>query len=51
MSSDLTTIPLKKETRDKLKIFGIKGSTYDEIMERQYQRLKEKSKFVPLEEL
>ncbi len=64
MSSDLTTIPLKKETRDKLKIFGIKGSTYDEIinslierteyeefMERQYQRLKEKSRFVPLEEL
>ncbi len=62
--SDLTTIPVKKSTRDRLKGFGLKGSTYDEIinllsdrveyeefMERQYQRLKDKDKFIPVEEL
>ena len=61
---ELTTIPLKRATRDRLKGFGLKGSTYDEIinwlsdrveyeefMELQYERLKEKDKFVPLEEL
>ncbi|MEE8401052.1 MAG: hypothetical protein V3R86_02730 [Candidatus Hydrothermarchaeaceae archaeon] len=62
--SDLTTIPVKKSTRDRLKGFGLKGSTYDEIinmlsdrveyeefMELQYQRLKDKDKFIPMEEL
>jgi len=62
--SEITTIPVKRSTRDRLKRFGLKGSTYDEIinwlsdgveygefMERQYERLKEKDKFVPLEEL
>ncbi|MEE8403248.1 MAG: hypothetical protein V3R93_05810 [Candidatus Hydrothermarchaeaceae archaeon] len=62
--SELTTIPVKKSTRDRLKGFGLKGSTYDEIinwlsdrveygkfMEHQYQRLKEKEKFTSLEEL
>ena len=62
--SEITTIPVKKATRDRLKGFGLKGSTYDEIinwmsdrveyeefMERQYERLKEKEKFISLEEL
>lgn len=60
----LTTIPLHMETRDKLKMFGTKGDTYDDIlrrlmgtvryeefMESQYKRLDEKEKFAPLEEL
>ncbi len=59
---DITTIPVRREIRDRLKSLGLKGQTYDEIisqliahveyeefMERQYQRLKEKSKFVPLD--
>ncbi|MFQ6136990.1 MAG: hypothetical protein ACE5PM_07405 [Candidatus Hydrothermarchaeales archaeon] len=61
---ELTTIPVHKETRDKLKNFGAKGDTYDDIlrrlmeiveyeefMESQYKRLREKERFVPLEEL
>jgi hypothetical protein len=58
---DITTIPVRKSTKDRLKSFGLKGQTYDEIlanlmekveyeefMQRQYERLKEKAKFVPL---
>lgn len=29
-----TTIPIEKETRDRLKRFGMKGETYDEITKR-----------------
>lgn len=59
---DLTTIPVRKSTKDRLKSLGLKGQTYDELlthlmerveyeefMERQYRRLKEKSKFAPLD--
>jgi hypothetical protein len=59
---EITTIPVRKRTKDKLKSFGLKGQTYDEIltrlmglveyeefMERQYSRLREKAKFVPLD--
>jgi hypothetical protein len=59
-----TTIPVQVETREKLKRYGMKGDTYDSIlrrmmaevdhlrfMERQYARLEEKEKFVPLEEV
>ena len=59
---EITTIPVSKGTRDKLKSLGLKGETYDEIiarlmemtryeefMERQYTLLKEKDKFVPLD--
>ena len=31
---DMTTIPIKKETRDMLKELGKKGETYDEIIRR-----------------
>jgi len=59
-----TTIPLEKETRDRLRSLGKKGETYDhilrrlmsiaeyeEFMERQYERLKDKKSFVSLDEL
>ncbi len=59
-----TTIPLTKETREHLRIFGKKGETYDQIlrrlmslaeyeefMEKQYERLKDKRAFVSLDEL
>lgn len=58
----ITTIPVSRGTRDKLKSLGLKGETYDKIiarlmevaryeefMERQYTLLKEKDKFVPLD--
>ncbi len=31
---DMTTIPIKKETRDMLKELGKKGETYDDIIRR-----------------
>jgi hypothetical protein len=59
-----TTIPVEKETRDRLRSFGRKGETYDQVlrrlmtlaeyeefMMRQYERLKEKSAFVALDEI
>lgn len=55
-----TTIPLEKETRNRLRSLGKKGETYDQIlkrlmsladyeefMERQYERLKDRKAFVP----
>jgi len=58
-----TTIPLKKETRERLRLLGRKGETYDDIsrrlisfgeheefMHRQYERLKDKKTFVSLDE-
>ena len=62
--SEVTTIPIHKETRERIKLFGHKGETYDEIlnrvlseveyeefMERQYKKLAEKSRFVSLDDL
>jgi hypothetical protein len=59
-----TTIPIEKETRDRLRTFGRKGETYDQVlrrlmsvaeyeefMTRQYERLKDKSTFVSLDEI
>jgi len=59
-----TTIPVEKDTRDRLRLLGRKGETYDEIlrrlmsfaeyeefMDRQYERLKDKKAFVFLDEL
>jgi len=59
-----TTILVEKETRERLRSFGKKGETYDQIlrrlmslaeyegfMEKQYQRLKDKEAFIPLDEI
>ena len=59
-----TTIPIQKETRDRLRSFGRKGETYDQVLKRlmsiaeyeefmmrQYERLKDKSAFVSLDEI
>ena len=61
---ELTTIPVYKDTREKLKAYGFKGETYDKIlqrlmerveytsfMERQYEILSHKDKFKPLDEI
>ncbi len=61
---EMTTIPVTKDTREILKAFGQKGETYDQILrrlvsqvrwvefvERQYAKLEDRSKFVPLEEI
>ena len=61
---EITTIPLAKDTRERLRSFGKKGETYDQIlkrlislaeyegfMEKQYERLKDKEAFVSLDEL
>lgn len=60
----ITTIPVEKETRERLRSFGKKGETYDqllkrlmsfveyeEFMGRQYERLKDKTAFVSLDEI
>lgn len=59
-----TTIPLEKETRERLRSFGRKGETYDQVLKRlisiaeyeefmtkQYERLKDKNAFVSLDEI
>ena len=59
-----TTIPLEKETRERLRSLGRKGETYDqllkrlislveyeEFMTRQYERLKDKAAFISLDEI
>ena len=54
-----TTIQIQEETRDKIKSFGLKGETYDEIINRMFekaveQQLKEfllsSSKMIPIDE-
>lgn len=62
--AQLTTITLSRGTRDALKELGRKGETYEDIikwmmgkieyegfMDRQYDRLSEKEKYVSLDEL
>ncbi len=62
--SEATTIPVKKDVRDRLKQYGIKGETYNDIlkrlmdevdyetfMESQYKKLEKKEKFVSLDEI
>ncbi len=59
-----TTILVEKETRERLRSLGKKGETYDQIlkrlmalaeyeesMEMQYKRLKDKEAFVSLDEI
>ncbi len=63
MMQDRTTLPLRKATRDRLRSFGRKGESYDDILrrlmeiaeqnafyERQVRILKE-SRFHPLKEI
>jgi hypothetical protein len=60
----ITTIPLEKETRERLRSLGRKGETYDQVLRRlisiaeheefmtqQYERLKDKSAFISLDEI
>lgn len=62
--SEVTTIPVTKDVRDRLKQYGKKGETYNDIlnrlmdevsyetfMERQYKKLEEKDKFVSLDDI
>ena len=62
--NEVTTIPVTKDVRDRLKQYGMKGETYNDIlkrlmdevdyesfMERQYKKLEEKDKFVSLDEV
>lgn len=59
-----TTIALSEDTRDRLKAYGRKGETYEDIiirfmdmvsremyLEEVYKRLAEKDKFVPMDVL
>ena len=60
---NLTTIAIKKETREKLKKQGFKDETYDEIIERlieiykreafyeREKRILKEEEFVPLDEV
>ncbi|MBI4393375.1 MAG: hypothetical protein HY556_06230 [Euryarchaeota archaeon] len=60
----LTSIQIPPATRDRLKRFGLKGQNYkdilealmdrveyEEFMEEHYRRLKDREKFVPLDEV
>jgi len=59
-----TTILVEEETRERLRLFGKKGETYDQIlrrlmsiaeyegfMEKQYERLKDREAFIALDEI
>ena len=59
METDITTIQLSKETKDKISSFGTKGESYDEILKRIYSlAVKEQLKeflmsdegFIPIED-
>jgi len=41
VNGEVTTIQVKKETREELKAIGGKGETYDEIIQRLLQKNKE----------
>jgi hypothetical protein len=60
----ISTNPLEKETRERLRSLGRKGETYDQVAKRlisiaeyeefiarQYERLKDKNAFVSLDEI
>lgn len=57
----ITTIPIRKETRDLLRQFGSKGKTYDQIIHELIEirqafindlyRILEEEEFTPLEEI
>ena len=56
---DITTIQLSKETKDKISSFGVKGESYDDIINRIYSLavkdqlrnfLMSSEGFIPIEE-
>ncbi len=49
---DVTTVPLKKSTRDRLKQWGRKGETYDQLLNRMLDDVEAKRvvAFEPLDE-
>lgn len=61
--TELTTIPIRKETREELKQVGFKKETYDEIIGKlveaykrhlfyaRQKRILEEERFVPLEKV
>ncbi|MHA1719276.1 MAG: DUF7557 family protein [Promethearchaeota archaeon] len=61
--SEITTIPLKKKTRDQLKKFGHKGETYDTVINKllsiaeqqefyiSQKRILDEEEFIPLDEI
>ena len=61
--SDITTIPLKKKTRDKLKKLGQKGETYDSVIKKliliakqqefyqKQKRILDEEEFSPVEKI
>lgn len=63
MGSEATTIQVSKETRDELRGFGIKGETYDIVIQklmkvarkaafyREIDRILETEEFVPLDKI
>ncbi len=57
--SDITTIQLSKETKEKISSFGVKGESYDDILNRIYSMavkvqlrefLMSSKGFIPIEE-
>ena len=60
---DLTTLPVRKPTRDRLRAFGTKGESYDDILQRLMEiaeesafwdrqvRILKESRFHPAEEV
>jgi len=60
---DLTTLPVRKHTRDRLRAFGMKGESYDDILQRLLKiaeesafwdrqvRILKESRFHPIEEV
>ncbi len=44
MMQDRTTLPLRKATRDRLRVFGRKGESYDDIL-RRLMEIAEESAF------
>lgn len=48
--ADITTIPLTKATRDRLRLLGRKGETYDQLLTRLMDSYEEKLvEFEPVE--
>ena len=60
---DLTTLPVRKPTRNRLRAFGMKGESYDDILQRlmgiaeesafwdRQVRILKESRFHPVEEV